>query len=121
LFDPELLTDDMQVIQIKTGLRKPNKSSNRRIAGRIRNEVPSVHGFRKFTEIQMTIADVDIEVQKTLSDHSIGIRWFVAGSMIGVCLMGMFAIETRTTRRDYQQMHETYVKLFSTIVPSTRR
>jgi hypothetical protein len=84
LFDPELLTDDMQVIQIKTGLRKPNKSSNGRIAGRIRNEVPSVHGFRKFTEIQMTIADVDIEVQKTLSDHSIGIRWFVAGSMIGL-------------------------------------
>jgi integrase len=39
-----------------------------------RNEVPAVHGLRKFSITQMAKAKVDTEVAKLLTGHSIGVR-----------------------------------------------
>ena len=39
-----------------------------------RNQVPAVHGLRKFCITQMAKAKVDTEIAKLLTGHSIGIR-----------------------------------------------
>jgi hypothetical protein len=39
-----------------------------------RNEVPAVHGLRKFCITQMAKAKVDTEIAKLLTGHSIGVR-----------------------------------------------
>jgi hypothetical protein len=39
-----------------------------------RNEVPAVHGLRKFCITQMAKAKVDTEIAKILTGHSIGVR-----------------------------------------------
>ena len=39
-----------------------------------RNEIPAVHGLRKFCITQMARAKVDTEVAKILTGHSIGVR-----------------------------------------------
>jgi integrase len=41
---------------------------------RHRNEIPAVHGLRKFCITQMAKAKVDTEVAKLLTGHSIGVR-----------------------------------------------
>ena len=39
-----------------------------------RNQVPAVHGLRKFCITQMAKAKVDTEIAKLLTGHSIGVR-----------------------------------------------
>jgi FtsZ-binding cell division protein ZapB len=55
----------------RSGLKKPLR---RLESGRVRYEVQGVHGFRKFGISQMSIAGVEVEKQKIMTGHSIGVR-----------------------------------------------
>jgi integrase len=61
-------------LSIKTGIGKVHHELENDRHGQYRDEVPAVHGLRKFCITQMAKAKVDTEIAKLLTGHSIGVR-----------------------------------------------
>jgi integrase len=61
-------------LSIKAGIGKLYHELETDRHGQHRDEVPAVHGLRKFCITQMARAKVDTEIAKLLTGHSIGVR-----------------------------------------------
>ncbi|PWU82410.1 MAG: hypothetical protein DLM72_01960 [Candidatus Nitrosopolaris wilkensis] len=59
---------------IRAGLTQRGHISGLKKLGQYRDEVPAVHGLRKFAISQMKKAHVDTEAARMLTGHSIGVR-----------------------------------------------
>jgi integrase len=75
------ISETMRNLAIKAGIFHVTKLSrgDRMVTqniqrGHYRNEIPCVHGLRKFCITQMAKAKVDTEIAKLLTGHSIGVR-----------------------------------------------
>ncbi len=61
-------------LSIKAGVGQLHHELESDRHGQHRDEVPTVHGLRKFCITQMARAKVDTEIAKILTGHSIGVR-----------------------------------------------
>jgi len=71
---PQALSDRIRDLAIKAGLGKLHPLTETSRHGVYRNDIPAVHGLRKFTITQMAKAKVDTEIAKLLTGHTIGVR-----------------------------------------------
>lgn len=70
---PKNLTMTLRQIQIRSGVGREHIQKGEK-AGQARNNIPAVHGLRKFCITQMAKSGIGEERQKILSGHSIGVR-----------------------------------------------
>lgn len=70
---PKNLTLTLRQIQIRSGVGQVHIPEGEK-AGQARNNIPAVHGLRKFCITQMAKSGIGEERQKILSGHSIGVR-----------------------------------------------
>jgi hypothetical protein len=66
------ISETMRNLAIKAGIMNVGIENKKR--GQYRNEIPCVHGLRKFCSTQMAKTDMKLDVQELLVGHSIGIR-----------------------------------------------
>jgi site-specific recombinase XerD len=71
---PQALSDRIRDLAVKAGLGKLHPLTETSRHGVYRNDIPAVHGLRKFTITQMAKAKVDTEIAKLLTGHTIGVR-----------------------------------------------
>jgi hypothetical protein len=60
-------------IVIRSGVQQKEKSTESKISGRIRKNIPMCHGFRKFAITKMAEADLNYEIRERLVGHTIGL------------------------------------------------
>ena len=71
---PQALSDRIRDLAIKAGLGSLHPLTESSRHGVYRNDIPAVHGLRKFCITQMAKAKVDTEIAKLLTGHTIGVR-----------------------------------------------
>jgi len=75
--DAEAITKKIRDLSIQANIGQSHpklESESSRHNGLFRDNIPAVHGLRKFCITQMAKAKVDTEVAKILTDHTIGVR-----------------------------------------------
>jgi integrase len=66
------ISETMRNLAIKAGIITAGLENRKR--GQYRNEIPCVHGLRKFAATQMGRSDMKVEAREILLGHSIGVR-----------------------------------------------
>jgi len=72
--NPKNLSNALRDLQLRSGVGQEHIKKEGEKRGQARNEIPSVHGFKKFCLEAMTLAGVNIEAQKVMTDQAIGVR-----------------------------------------------
>jgi integrase len=66
------ISETMRNLAIKAGIITAGLENRKR--GQYRNEIPCVHGLRKFAATQMGRSDMKVEAREIILGHSIGVR-----------------------------------------------